>query len=747
MDQPARTAVLVLNWNGRKFLSDCFHSLARLDVFTRSSPTLPGHTGATEVWLVDNGSTDGSVVHVQRAFPWVKILSLPENMGFSRAYNRAVEVCQAEWVVFLNNDTKVRPDWLSQLHACAARHPKAAAVASCVLSGDGSRIDFVGGDTFFFGQAYQTHAGQPVQDVPLEEKQLLFGCAAAFMVRRSAFLKVGGFDPDYFSFFEDVDLGWRLNLVGEEVWFCPQAVVLHQGHGTWGVHDKPAKRFLLERNGLANVFKNWGDERMGVFLLYSEILAFLRGFTAYSTPRPTYPPRLRADFLAHFSALGAVSQLLEGLKERRRTLGHLRVRQDQELLPLLGAFCAPPLGTNPTITRLFRWILWRLELLEGKSLPAWDEATNSQALEVALQLSGLCQQALAHWKLSWNWREQTAPLMEGPVPLSLAQMVYRLRFLLERFLLRPLDRGALAWLAERLAHLQLEVEENIRVTVCREIPPVSVVVRTKNRPSFLSQALASVAAQTRKPDEVLVVNDGGEDPSPVVLRFSKSLPVRLLNVPQHQGRTWAAQTGLLAAKGVAVGFLDDDDQWLPSHLEVLGGALALGARVAYSNVEVVKTDASGQVIARGFLAEEFNPIRLFFENFIPIIAVLLEKELAMKVGGFDTTLQYFEDWDLWVRLSQEELFLHCPVVTARYFVRPAFGHGQATSGEHRWPHFASVFAKHQHLVSGWAWADYFQQEVESARKQRDELGQKLERVFQSRSWRFVQVVRRLLRRR
>lgn len=746
MDRPARTAVLVLNWNGRNFLSDCFHSLARLDVFTRSSPTLPGHTGATEVWLVDNGSTDGSVEHVRREFPWVKILAFPENLGFSEAYNRAVEVCEAEWVVFLNNDTVVDPGWLSQLQACAARHPKAAAVASCVLSKDGSRIDFADADTFFFGQAYQKHSGDPVEGFAFEEKQLLFGCAAALMVRRSAFLEVNGFDPQYFSFFEDLDLGWRLNLAGHEVWFCPQAVVFHEGHGTWGASFSPAKRFLLERNGLANVFKNWSEERMGVFLLFSEIHTFLRGFTAYGPPNPTVPLRVTADFLAHLAGLGAIFQLTSYLQGERRKVARLRVRPDQELLPLFGALQAPPISREPTFNRLYRWILWRLQLLEGKDLPSWDEETNRRALQVATKLAEVCQAGLDKTNLSWNWREETTPTAENIVPLALAQMVYRIRALLEQFLLRPLSVRSLAWLEERVDDLQQQLDHPT-VAVAEVRPPVTVVVRTKNRLAFLSQALSSVAEQTRKPEEVIVVNDGGEDPSPVVAPFYKSIPLRVINLESTKGRTWAVQTGLLAARGAWVAFLDDDDQWLPCHLEVLTGAVALGARLTYSDVEIVKTDERGGVAARGFFAEEFDPVRLFFENYIPIIAVLVEKELVLRVGGFDTSLEYFEDWDLWIRLSQEELFVHCPVVTARYYVRPSLGHGSATAGDHRWPHFARVFEKHRHLVAGWVWAEYFRKEVELAREQRDALGLKLEAILHSRSWRLLEAMRKLLGRR
>lgn len=717
-----------------------------MDVFIPNSPGVPANPELRdEIWLVDNGSTDDSVAYVKEEFPWVRIFRLPQNMGFSQAYNQAVDACQAHWVVFLNNDTTVAPDWLSRLHACASHHARAAAVASCMLNADGTKIDFVGGDTFFFGQAYQKHLGEPVANCTFKEHQLLFGCAGALMVRRSVFLELGGFDPDYFSFFEDVDLGWRLNLAGHEVWFCPHAVVFHRGHGTWGTSITPAKRILLERNGLANVFKNWGDERVGVFLLFSEILTFLRGLTAYGTPCPTNPPKFTVETLSHLFALTEFAHRLPVLEARREQLAKIRKRGDDEVLPLFGSLTGAPTTGNPTFERLYRYILWRCELLGPQKLPRWTHEINVKALALAKQLAIICHQALQRSRITRAFLEEQDPQTEHVVPLSLAQTVFRLRGVLEQFLLKPLDLASLSWLTEQCTGLQLRPEGEPPVEVSWENPTVSVIVRTKDRPAFLSQALGSIAAQTRKPNEVLVVNDGGVDPSPVVSPFATSLTIRLVNLLNSRGRTWAAQTGLLTAQGAVVGFLDDDDQWLPQHLEVLLGALAHGARVTYADVEVLRTDAGGcNVVARGILGGEFDPVALLFENYIPIIAVLFQKELALSVGGFDTSLDYFEDWDLWVRLAQAEHFLHCPVVTARYFVRPAFGHGEATGGDHRWSHMARVFEKHKHLVSGWTWAEYFRKDVEATRQHRNQLAQQLENILKSRSWRLMQRIRRVL---
>src|SRR5664280_2697162 len=143
-EPPGRTTVLVLNYNGQQHLEACLESLGRMDVFVPGSPGVArDRSQRDEVWLVDNASTDNSVALVRARFPWVRVVENESNLRFSRAYSLASAVCQTRWVVFLNNDTCVGSDWLSALHAAAARHPGAAATASRIMGWDGERIDFV----------------------------------------------------------------------------------------------------------------------------------------------------------------------------------------------------------------------------------------------------------------------------------------------------------------------------------------------------------------------------------------------------------------------------------------------------------------------------------------------------------------------------------------------------------------------------------------------------------------------------
>ncbi len=739
-----RTTVLVLNYNGRRHLEACLESLGRMDVFAPSSPGLPRDASQPdEVCLVDNGSSDDSLAFVQTRFPWVRVIAHDSNLGFSRAYNRAVALSPARWLAFLNNDTRVPPDWLAALHAAAGRHPDAAAVASRIMSWDGSRIDFVGADTYFTGHALQHDVGAPAAGRSFHERPILFGCAGALMFRKDAFLELGGFDPAYFSFFEDVDLGWRAALTGRRTWFVPDAVVHHRLHATWGGGISSRGRYLLERNALFTVFKNYADVRMGVILLTSAALAFMRAWEASASLKHAASPLVSADALAHLLAIAELLTLRGDLEARRRAVQASRRQDDGELLDLFGAVDDPPFSLGERFRRAYR----RICAAAGDGVPAriatWTPEVAGQAAEAAFDLAHVCANAVAQRYpvrsfVAWD------PPLAAEMPLSDGglHMLTETRDVLERFLATETTAASVGELRLALDTIKriepheaqgvpghiipaaLEHPERLAPLLEREplrwAPRVSMVVRTRDRLPLLRRALESVAAQ-RYPDlEVVVVNDGGADPTPVLADLEEALTVGLISHPTPLGRARSAQVGLEGATGTYVNFLDDDDTVHPHHLRTLvEELLRTSARVAYSNVEclLVEGGETGptRVLARSAFASEFDPTRLLFENTIPIMAVLMERRLALEAGGFDAALDYFEDWDLWLRLSRRTAFCHIPVITATYFVHQGPERNDGAAGDPRRPFLAKLFDKHRDAIHGNEWASFYLRYVEATK--------------------------------
>src|SRR6266566_803907 len=259
-------SIVVLNWNGRRHLTACLESLLALDY----------PASRLQIVLCDNGSTDGSVEFVRQRFPNVTVVPLDHNYGFAEGNNRAAKVATGEWVGFLNNDMWVEPSWLKNMVAPLDDMPGLACVASRIMNWDGSHIDFIGGGVSFHGHGYQLDDGAQtsIQDKP---RRLLFACGGAMLIRRDLFLEIGGFDPGFFAFFEDVDLGWRLNILGHDVWYTPDATAYHRHHATANRIEPHQITVLFERNALAMIYKCFDDDNLSAALPAALLLVNERG--------------------------------------------------------------------------------------------------------------------------------------------------------------------------------------------------------------------------------------------------------------------------------------------------------------------------------------------------------------------------------------------------------------------------------------------------------------------------------------
>lgn len=247
-----KVLVVVLNYNGRHHLQRCFESLASID-YPRERLRL---------LLVDNGSEDGSLEEMRTRFPWVELLANPRNYGFAPACNNgAANRGDASVVVFLNNDMRVDPAWLRELVSPIVRG-ECVATTSKMLSWDGTRIDSAGGGMNFHGIGLQYGYGDAPgadHDVP---RRTLFACGGAMAMDAKVFETLGGFDRDYFAYYEDVDLGWRTWLAGHEVRYVPSSICWHHHSSTSKRFPPETVRLIQTRNPLLTCVKNYSDEHL-----------------------------------------------------------------------------------------------------------------------------------------------------------------------------------------------------------------------------------------------------------------------------------------------------------------------------------------------------------------------------------------------------------------------------------------------------------------------------------------------------
>jgi LmbE family N-acetylglucosaminyl deacetylase len=207
----------------------------------------------------------------------------------------------------------------------------------------------------------------------------------------------------------------------------------------------------------------------------------------------------------------------------------------------------------------------------------------------------------------------------------------------------------------------------------REGPRVSVIVRTRNRPDLLAEALASLAGQEYRRVEVVLVNDGGDPPVLPGGPAGFPLPVVRVDLDANRGRAGAAGAGVAAATGDYVSFLDDDDLAAPEHLAALATLVQTpGVRVAYSDAAVAVyelDETAGRWLCRDRrlpYSRDFDPDILLVDNYIPFNTLLIERGLFTEAGPFDPSLPFFEDWDYLIRLSALTPFHHLRRVTCEY---------------------------------------------------------------------------------
>jgi len=203
-------------------------------------------------------------------------------------------------------------------------------------------------------------------------------------------------------------------------------------------------------------------------------------------------------------------------------------------------------------------------------------------------------------------------------------------------------------------------------------PLVSVIVRTKDRPGLLANALKSIAQQTYGNLEIVVVNDGGQNVRDVVNSLASNIPVVYIHHEKSRGRSAAANSGLKAAHGSYLNFLDDDDVFYPNHVDTLvSHLLAKEGKVAYSSVLSVYFNGPPNRPEKRTGEEltfncDFDPDRLLFENYIPLMSVLFSRDVLSCVESFCDDMVLFEDWDFLVRISRHFTFHHIDKVTAEY---------------------------------------------------------------------------------
>lgn len=232
-----------------------------------------------EVIVVENGSGDDSADRLRALSPDIVLVESSQNLGFAGGCNLGVTHASGEILAFLNSDARPDADWIAAA-ATGFSDPEVGAVASRVLDWNGQIVDYVDAGLTWFGKGYKPFVGERASTLGTSAKDVLFGTGSAMFVRRSVFDELGGFDERFFMFYEDVDLGWRLNLLGYRFRYLPESIAYHRHHSAAERFGSFRETYFLERNALFCLYKNLADDNLGRILPAALALTVRRGVAA-----------------------------------------------------------------------------------------------------------------------------------------------------------------------------------------------------------------------------------------------------------------------------------------------------------------------------------------------------------------------------------------------------------------------------------------------------------------------------------
>lgn len=312
-----KTAIVILNWNGRKMLEQYLPSV------------LEYSCDEATVVVADNASTDDSLTFLNARYPQIQTIVLDQNYGFAEGYNRALKQVEAEYYVLLNSDVEVTPHWLSPLIAYMDSHAEVAACQPKLLSFvNKEKFEYAGasggyldryGYPFCRGRlfdAVETDRGQYDDTV-----EVLWATGACLFIRSEDYWRVGGLDGRFFAHCEEIDLCWRLNIVGRKVVCLPESKVYHLGGGTLP-KGNPMKTFLNFRNNLTMLYKCLPEDELKHVMRWRWFLDYLAAWQTLILNRNL------GDFKAIYRARRAFKHWKKDFAADRASIQQARVIAD-----------------------------------------------------------------------------------------------------------------------------------------------------------------------------------------------------------------------------------------------------------------------------------------------------------------------------------------------------------------------------------------------------------------------------------
>lgn len=304
-----KCSIIIVNWNGKHWLEKFMPSV--------TASLLPD----VEVLLADNASSDGGPQWVEEHHPVVRVLHLDQNYGYCGGNNRAARVAKGEVLIFLNNDVRVSPDWLSPVLDVFSEPKIGAAQPKLMQESDPDFFEYAGaagglidalGYPFCQGRVFDTCERDEGQYD--RNRTIFWASGAALAIRKELFLEAGGFDEDFEFHMEEIDLCWKLLRGGHEVRLVPASRVYHVGGGSL-TQNSPRKLRYNIRNNLAMLWKHLPVGRLTVVLAARLALDAVATARELARLRPKHAWAMVQGHLHFWARIGQIQGKRRALKE------------------------------------------------------------------------------------------------------------------------------------------------------------------------------------------------------------------------------------------------------------------------------------------------------------------------------------------------------------------------------------------------------------------------------------------------
>jgi GT2 family glycosyltransferase len=274
MNHIPKVAIVILNWNGLKHLSQFLPSVMQSD------------WDDLDIIVGDNASSDASVSFLKDSFPAIKIIQNDQNYGFTGGYNRVLKQVEADYYILLNSDIEVTPNWISPIIEMMEADTSIGAAAPKIKAyHQPTHFEHAGAaGGFIDSYGYPFCRGRIFYEVEEDRGQynesgeVFWATGAALFIRKKCWDEAGGFDERFFAHMEEIDLCWRLKNMGYKIMYCAESEVFHVGGGTLD-KENPFKTYLNFRNNLLLLKKNLPFGRSAYTIgirLWLDLLAIIR---------------------------------------------------------------------------------------------------------------------------------------------------------------------------------------------------------------------------------------------------------------------------------------------------------------------------------------------------------------------------------------------------------------------------------------------------------------------------------------